>query len=129
MSNEKPPERKKQNKESPFVSMFGTASVMGMHMVSGPIVGAFFGYFFDKYVGTAPFGFVIGIVLGVIAGYINVMRDAKLLQKEQERIKNLDIEKETEQISPQEHIEYGLFGEEKRISFKPKTEENNEEQQ
>ena len=41
------------------------------------IVGAALGYFADKYIGTAPWGLVIGLMLGLGAAILNVVRAAK----------------------------------------------------
>ena len=43
----------KENKQGLFDSL-GRASVMGLHMVSGIIVGCLLGYWLDKWFGTYP---------------------------------------------------------------------------
>ena len=63
------------------ISLLGTASTMGMHMVSGPIVGGGLGYFIDHFAGSFPWGSVIGFVLGVVAGFRNVWSDYRRIQE------------------------------------------------
>lgn len=78
-----------KNNESgnPLFGMLGTASTMGMHMISGPLVGAGLGWLCDTYIfGSFPIGSAIGVVLGIFAGFRNIYLDAKYLQKEQERL-------------------------------------------
>ncbi len=100
-------------KQASIFALLGTASVMGLHMVSGPIVGAGLGYFIDDYFKTAPYGLIIGIVLGVLAGYRNVMKDSKILKKEQEMYQNSLQEEEIIEKNPHEYVEYNIFGDAK----------------
>lgn len=77
----------KERKGNPTFDLLGTASVMGMHMVSGPIVGAGLGYLVDTYVFSSwPYASAIGLVLGIVAGFRNVFADARHLQKIQDKI-------------------------------------------
>lgn len=41
------------------------------------LVGAALGYFADKFLGSSPFGLLIGLFLGLCAGVLNVVRAAK----------------------------------------------------
>ncbi len=80
--------KKTKNKDgNPLYSSLGTASTMGMHFISGPIVGIGLGYLCDTYVfDSYPIGCLIGMVLGIAAGFKNVFADAKLIQKRQKEM-------------------------------------------
>ena len=60
-------------------SLLGTASTMGLHMVSGPIVGGGLGWLIDHWLGSWPVASSIGLLLGLIAGFRNVWADARYL--------------------------------------------------
>ncbi len=80
---------KKNENGNPLFGMLGTASTMGLHMVSGPLVGGGLGYLGDTYLfDSYPIGLSIGVVLGIFAGFRNVYIDAKYLQKKQEELDN-----------------------------------------
>ena len=51
----------KENKQGLFDSL-GRASVMGLHMVSGIIVGCLLGYWLDKWFGTYPWCAGVGLI-------------------------------------------------------------------
>lgn len=59
----------------------GLASVgtIGLHMVSGPLVGVVIGYFLDKWLETSPWFKLIFLFIGIAAGFLNVYLDSKLL--------------------------------------------------
>lgn len=63
--------------------MSGAAATIGMHMVSGIIVGLVIGYYLDKYFGTKPWLIMIFFVLGVMSGFKMVWEDLQRLQRRQ----------------------------------------------
>lgn len=71
------------DKQSLFDAL-GRASVIGLHMVSGIIVGCLVGYGADKWLGSAPWGAGIGLIVGIAAGFRNVWRDARILLRQGE---------------------------------------------
>lgn len=79
-----------KNENSSQFSLLGTASTMGLHMVSGPIVGGVLGWLIDRWLDTWPWGAGIGILLGVAAGFRNVWADAKFLIRNQDEPRNPD---------------------------------------
>jgi len=84
-------EDKKNENGDPILGALGTASTMGLHMVSGPIVGSVIGYLCDTYLFDSwPYGSIIGFILGVAAGFRNVHADAKLLLKKQNAMETYD---------------------------------------
>ncbi len=76
-----PPAARPDN--SGMFSLLGTASTMGLHMVSGPIVGGALGWLADKWLDSWPVGAAVGLLLGVAAGFRNVWVDARYLIREQ----------------------------------------------
>ena len=61
-------------------SLLGTASTMGLHMVSGPIVGGGLGWLVDHWLDSWPVAASVGLVLGLAAGFRNVWADARYLE-------------------------------------------------
>jgi ATP synthase protein I len=62
-------------------SLLGTASTMGLHMVSGPIVGGGLGWLIDSWLDSWPVASAVGLVLGLAAGFRNVWVDARYLER------------------------------------------------
>jgi len=71
---------RKKNKH--FESL-GLASMMGIHLVSGVIVGMVMGYYLDRYFGTKPWLMLVFLVLGIVAGYKNMFREMQRIQKKE----------------------------------------------
>ncbi|CCH49788.1 AtpZ/AtpI family protein [Pseudodesulfovibrio piezophilus] len=67
-----------------IVQVGGTASTMGLHIVSATIVGLALGYFLDDYFGTKPWLLMIFFFLGVVAGFKMMIEDFRKLQRRQE---------------------------------------------
>ncbi len=103
-------------KRNGIFDLFGTASTMGLHMVSGPLLGGILGYFADKFFDSSPFALIFGFFLGIVAGYKNVMEDSKKLEKERENMEAL-AKDEKEEEKPEEFVEYGLFSKGKTHHF------------
>ena len=74
------PEKKDGAQPGQF-SLLGTASTMGLHMVSGPVVGGGLGWLVDDWLGSWPVGSAIGLLLGLAAGFRNVWIDARYLAR------------------------------------------------
>ncbi len=67
---------------------FGT---IGLHLVSGIIVGTFIGYMLDSFFKTSPWLTIIFFFLGIIAGFYNMYKDAKrYIAKEEKELKELE---------------------------------------
>jgi ATP synthase protein I len=43
-------------------------------LIAGIVVGAFLGWASDKWLGTKPWGLIVGFLLGTCAGFMNVYR-------------------------------------------------------
>ncbi len=63
---------------------WANAGVLGFHMISGPLLGIFLGYYLDKWLDTSPVCVGIGIALGLVAGALNMYRDIRRILREQE---------------------------------------------
>jgi ATP synthase protein I len=50
---------------------------IGIELVAALCVGLALGWVFDHFVGTRPWGLIVGFFLGVAAGMLNVFREAK----------------------------------------------------
>lgn len=75
-----------------------SVGTIGLHMVSGPLVGVAIGYGLDKWLETSPWFKVIFFFIGIGAGFLNVYMDSKILIARMNREKKLSRtdEKETE---------------------------------
>ncbi len=60
----------KETRES--LKVIAQVSSMGIAMVLATVFGLVAGYFFDKWLGTDPWGLIVGLVMGIIAGYRNI---------------------------------------------------------
>lgn len=63
-------------------SSMGLASTMGLHMVSGVLVGGGVGYALDKWLDTQHWFAAIFLIIGIFAGFRNVWIDARRLMRE-----------------------------------------------
>ncbi len=57
----------------------GRASVLGLHLVSGILVGGGLGLLVDRWLDCNPWGVLVGLVFGIAAGFRNLWQDARLL--------------------------------------------------
>ena len=80
MTRQTAPENDRGERQGAF-SLLGTASTMGLHMVSGPVVGAGLGWLIDDWIGSWPIASARGLFLGVWAGFRNVWADARYLAR------------------------------------------------
>jgi ATP synthase protein I len=60
----------------------GEALRLGSEMIAGVAVGAFLGWWLDRLAGTAPWGMAIMLLLGVAAGFLNIFRQARRMERE-----------------------------------------------
>lgn len=72
----------KKNNPSALSSLT-TASLLGLHLVSGIIAGGLIGYGFDAWLESEPKGLMAGILIGILAGFKNLYVDARRLIKSQ----------------------------------------------
>lgn len=72
-----------RSKKNSNLELLGLASMMGIHLVSGVLVGLGMGYYLDKYFGTKPWLTVVFLIFGIIAGYKNMFREMQRIQKKE----------------------------------------------
>lgn len=61
------------------LEFMGSVGVIGLHMVSGPLVGFGIGYGLDCWLDSGPWGKLIFLIIGIGAGFLNVYRDSRQL--------------------------------------------------
>ena len=59
------------------ISTLTTASLLGLHLVSGIVAGGLIGYGLDVWLGTDPKCLMAGFFIGILAGFKNLYVDAK----------------------------------------------------
>ena len=79
-------------KDKSFLNSLSHAGTIGLHMVSGIVVGTLMGWGLDKWLGTYPWLTGLFMLFGIIAGFKNVYVDTKRLlakQKEEDEKKGI----------------------------------------
>ena len=62
-------------------SNLGSAFKISTEFVAAVVVGSIMGFILDNLFGTKPWLIIIFFIIGVIAGMLNVIRSAKLMQR------------------------------------------------
>ena len=73
-TNSPPPKQKKQ-------SGAGFGFKISTEIIAALVVGVGIGLIVDKYLGTKPFGLIIFFIFGAIAGFLNVYRVMRRIEK------------------------------------------------
>lgn len=73
-----------------------TSGIIGLHLVSGPLVGFCLGYAVDFFLPVSPWGKLCGLFVGIGAGFLNVFRDTQCL------VRKLDNEVKKPESGPDE---------------------------
>lgn len=71
---ERPPKQRSSTTET--ARSIGALSTVGLSFVLAIVIGAWFGYLLDTWLGTSPLFFLIFFVLGFAGGALNVYRTA-----------------------------------------------------
>ena len=74
-TNSPPPKQKKQ-------SGAGFGFKISTEIIAALVVGVGIGLIVDKYLGTKPFGVIIFFIFGAIAGFLNVYRVMRRIEKQ-----------------------------------------------
>ena len=79
-------------KDKAFISSLSHAGTIGLHMVSGIVVGTLIGWALDKWLDTHPWLTGLFMFFGIVAGFKNVYVDTRRLiarQKEEDEKKGI----------------------------------------
>lgn len=55
-----------------FLKLVAQVSSMGLAMALAIVIGLVLGIYVDKWFGTSPWGFFIGLFIGIISGFRNI---------------------------------------------------------
>ncbi len=66
-------------------SKLGIAFRLVTELLAAVLVGGGIGWALDRLFGTTPFLFIVMFLLGVAAGFVNVVRTARQMEKDQGR--------------------------------------------
>jgi ATP synthase protein I len=66
-----------------YLNSLSQAGTIGLHMVSGIVVGTLIGWALDRWLETSPWLTGIFMVIGIVAGFKNVYVDTKRLARTQ----------------------------------------------
>ncbi len=75
-TNSPPPKQKKQ-------SGAGFGFKISTEIIAALVVGVGIGLIVDKYLGTKPFGLIIFFIFGAFAGFLNVYRVMRRIEKQE----------------------------------------------
>lgn len=64
------------SKKKGIIQYFSIGTI-GLHLVSGVIVGVLIGYYLDKFFNTSPWLTIIFFFLGLAAGFRNMYKDVQ----------------------------------------------------
>jgi ATP synthase protein I len=62
----------------------GALSAVGLSIVVAVVIGTAAGYGVDRWLGTSPWGFLIGFLIGVVAGMRTVFRTVAAVSRDEE---------------------------------------------
>ena len=71
-----PPDPKKDSSARETAQSIGALSTVGLSFVLAIVIGAWFGYLLDKWLGTGPWLFLLFFILGFAGGALNAYRAA-----------------------------------------------------
>ncbi|MEM5580901.1 MULTISPECIES: AtpZ/AtpI family protein [unclassified Roseibium] len=73
-------EEKAARKSTSSSSGYAQAMKLSSEFIAGVLVGAGIGWVADQWLGTSPFGLIVFLLLGFVAGILNVLRSAGVVE-------------------------------------------------
>jgi ATP synthase protein I len=67
-----------------WLRQLGVLSGVGLTLVICTVLGLWGGYVLDGWIGTRPWGSLVGLLLGISAGFLNLFRAVGLFNEERE---------------------------------------------
>ncbi len=77
-------DNQKQSENEKRGSFIGNAFRLGTEMVAAVLVGTIIGFILDNWFDTKPLLMIVFFFIGSAAGILNVVRTAKIIQKERD---------------------------------------------
>ncbi len=74
-------EQKSARKSQSSSSGYAQAMKLSSEFIAGVLVGAGIGWVADQWLGTSPFGLIVFLLLGFVAGVLNVLRSAGVVEQ------------------------------------------------
>ncbi|GAB2185583.1 AtpZ/AtpI family protein [Roseibium sp. LAB1] len=74
-------EQKTARKSQSSSSGYAQAMKLSSEFIAGVLVGAGIGWVADQWLGTSPFGLIVFLLLGFVAGVLNVLRAAGVVEQ------------------------------------------------
>ncbi len=62
----------------------GDVAQIGMTLVVATVIGLALGYYGDRWLGTTPWLTMVGLGFGIAAGFVNIYRTAKKLERDRD---------------------------------------------
>ncbi|MCK7610779.1 AtpZ/AtpI family protein [Roseibium sediminicola] len=79
-------EEKAARKSQSSSSGYAQAMKLSSEFIAGVLVGAGIGWVTDQWFGTSPFGLIVFLLLGFVAGVLNVLRSAGVVEDQDAKI-------------------------------------------
>jgi ATP synthase protein I len=68
-------------RSSADMSAFARGMRLSAELVGGVVIGFILGWLLDRWLGTSPLGLIVFLLLGFVAGVLNVMRSAGVINQ------------------------------------------------
>lgn len=79
----------RSKKYKDLIQPFSQAGLLGIHLVASTFIGALIGWYLDKWLGTEPKLFLLFLIFGIIAGFKNMYKESKKIQRELDKKNNV----------------------------------------